>query len=129
MKTEYLCPFCRGNLKIDNDIVFAIRTKAEQRGIIMLSPELGNYQVRKHESLLMNEGDRLETFCPMCHSNLRAINVNTNLAEVIMTDENGDEYEIYFSEIVGEHSTFKIKDSDLESFGDDSDGYVNYFGV
>ncbi len=129
MKNEYICPYCRGNLKIDNDIVFAVRTQSEQRGIIMVSPKLGNYRYRKHPDLKLKDGDLLETFCPMCHSNLKAINVNTNLAEVIMVDENGDEYQIYFSEIVGEHVTFKIKDSDMESYGDDTEGYINFFGV
>jgi len=129
MTNEYLCPYCRGNLKIGNDIVFAVRTKNEQRGILLLSPKLGNYRVRKHDSLALKEGERLDTFCPMCHSNLRAINVNTNLAEVLMIDTDGDEYEIYFSEIVGEHVTFKIKDADIESFGDDTESYMNYFGA
>ena len=129
MKNEYVCPYCRGSLKVDSDIVFAIRTKNEQRGLIMVSPELGNYRYRKHPDLDLEEGDRLETFCPMCHSNLKAINVNTNLAEVLMVDEDGDEYQIYFSEIVGEHVTFKIKDADMETFGDDSEGYINFFGV
>jgi uncharacterized protein YbaR (Trm112 family) len=129
MKTDYLCPHCRGALRVENDIIFAVKTKGGQRGIVLLSPKLGNYRVRKHEDLDLREGDHLETFCPICYSSLRAVEVNTNLAEVLMVDDKGDEYEIYFSEIVGEHSTFKIKDSELESFGDDTDGYLNYFGV
>jgi len=129
MKNEYLCPYCRGNLKIENDIVFAVRTQAQQRGLLMLSPELGNYRYKKHVDLDLSEGDRLETFCPICHSNLKAINVNKNLAEIIMLDETGNECQIYFSEIVGEHVTFKIQDADMESFGDDTEGYINFFGV
>jgi len=128
MKNNYICPYCKGHLKVGNDIIFSVRTKDQDRGILLLSPELGNYRWRKHDTLQLVEGERLETFCPMCHSNLRAINVNRNLAEVIMVDENGEEYEIYFSEIVGEHCTYKIHDSDIESFGDDSDDYMNYFG-
>ena len=129
MKNEYICPYCRGNLKIDNDIIFAVRTQSQQRGILMVNPELGNYRYRKHPDLEVKDGDQLETFCPMCHSNLKAIDVNKHLAEVILIDEDGDEYQIYFSEIVGEHVTFKIKDADMESFGDDSEGYINFFGV
>ena len=45
-----------------------------------------------------------------------------------MIDELGDEYEIYFSEIIGEQVTIKIHESDIESFGDDTDTYMNYFG-
>ena len=129
MKNEYLCPYCRGNLKIENDIIFAARTKTEQRGIILLSPKLGNYRVRKHPDLDFNEGEQLEIFCPMCHSNLKAININENLAEVLMIDELGDEYQIYFSEVIGEHVTIKIHDSNIESFGEDTEDYMNYFGV
>lgn len=128
MKNEYICPYCKGHLKVGNNIIFAIRTHNQERGMLLLNPELGNYKWTKHKSLKLNEGERVETFCPMCHSNLRAINVNKNLAEVIMIDEHGEEYEIFFSEIVGEHCTFKIHESDVESFGDDSDDYINYFG-
>jgi len=36
----------------------------------------------------------------------------------------------FFSKICGEHSTFKIKEDDIvESYGEDSSGYVNYFYV
>ncbi|MBC8376876.1 MAG: hypothetical protein H8E26_12585 [FCB group bacterium] len=129
MNYEYICPYCRGNLKIDGDIVFAVRTQNQQRGLLMVNSELGDYRYRKHPDLDLNEGDRLETFCPICHANLKAINVNTNLAEIIMLDEEGKEYQIYFSKIVGEHVTLKIKDTDMESFGEDSEGYVNFFGV
>ncbi len=129
MTNEYMCPYCRGQLKIENDIVLAVRTKTEQRGVLLLSPKLGNYRVRKHADLDLNEGEHLEVFCPMCHSNLKAINVNSDLAEVIMKDDNGDEYQIFFSEIVGEHVTFKIHDSDVESYGDDTGNYMNYFGA
>ncbi|MCF7822683.1 MAG: hypothetical protein K9N35_00780 [Candidatus Marinimicrobia bacterium] len=128
MKNDYLCPYCRGNLKVDNNIVIAVRTQNEQRGLLLLSPKLGNYRCHKNDSLTFSDGERLESFCPMCHSNLKAINVNSNLAEVIMVDEQGDEYAIFFSEIVGEHSTYKIKDHDIESFGDDAEDYINYFG-
>ncbi len=129
MKNEYLCPYCRGHLKVGNNIIFSVRTKDNKRGLLLLSPELGNYRCTNHKSLNLIEGEKVETFCPICHSNLKAININRNLAEVIMVDESGEQYEIYFSEIVGEHSTYKIQDSDVESFGDDSGDYMNYFGV
>ena len=126
---EIICPYCRGNLRIDNDIVFAVRTHDHQRGLLFVSPTLGNYQYRKHPDLDIKEGDQLETFCPICHSNLKAINVNNNLAEVIMVDKTGKESQVYFSEIVGEQVTFKIDDSHLESYGEDTEGYINFFGM
>ncbi len=40
--------------------------------------------------------------------------INKNLARVIMIDDDGKEYDIVFSEIIGQHSTFKIHGEDVE---------------
>lgn len=129
MKNEYICPYCRGHLKVGGNIIFSVRTSKGGLGLLLLSPELGNYHCTNHQSLELVEGEKLETFCPICHTNLKAISVNQNLAEVIMIDEKGEEFEIYFSEIIGEQCTYKIKESEIESYGADSNDYTNYFGA
>jgi len=129
MENLYLCPYCRGHLMVNNHIVFSAKTGSGNRGIIFLSPKLGNYHCFKHKSFELKAGDRLEILCPICHSNLTATNVNRNLAEIIMVDKNNNEYDIYFSEIVGEKCTYKIKDKHIESYGENSAAYVNFFGV
>jgi hypothetical protein len=77
----------------------------------------------------MEDGARLEILCPICHSNLTALNVNRNLAEIIMVDKEGREFEIFSSEIIGEKCTYKIRDKDLEAFGANARRYTNFFGV
>jgi len=43
-------------------------------------------------------------------------------------DENKKEFDVYFSKICGEHSTFLIHDEDIvEKYGEDSPSYVSYF--
>jgi hypothetical protein len=45
-----------------------------------------------------------------------------------MIDEDNKEFEVYFSKICGEHSTFLIHEDDVvEKYGEDSSSYVNYF--
>jgi hypothetical protein len=46
-----------------------------------------------------------------------------------MIDENGKEFDIYFSGIVGENCTFKISDTGVEKTGPDSKLYDKYFDI
>ena len=57
-----------------------------------------------------------------------ATEIHENLAKVLMLDEKNNEYEILFSEIVGEKCTYKIKEEDIELFGDHASKYMNFFG-
>ena len=129
MENSYLCPYCKGHLKIAEHIVFSAKTSQGKRGLLFLSPQLGDYKCVNHESFQLKTGEHLEIICPICHSNLAARNVNENLAEVLMIDKDNNEFDIYFSEIVGEKCTYKIHDKDVESYGENSKNYMNFFGV
>ncbi len=129
LKENYLCPHCNSHLRVWNNIIFTIMSnKNKKRGLLLLNPELGNYSYLSHASLKFEDGEIVEFFCPVCQTNLAAKEINENLIKIAMIDENGKEYEIFFSKIAGEHSTFKIeKDNILENFGDDVSSYYNYF--
>ena len=103
MKNEYLCPYCKGKLKVDQKIVLSVRNESKMRGLVFLSPKLGNYERTTHPSFEIKKGEHLDYFCPICHANLAAIEYDENLAKVFMTDESQKVYEILFSEIAGEH--------------------------
>ncbi|MEA3500707.1 MAG: hypothetical protein U9R41_06810, partial [Candidatus Marinimicrobia bacterium] len=64
----------------------------------------------------------------ICHKNLEAKSLNKNLAKIILRDKKGIEHDILFSEIVGEKCTYVIYKNRVDSFGDDSDHYINFFG-
>ncbi len=126
MKYDYVCPFCRGHLKIKNSVIFSARKENGDRGLLLLSPELGDYSVRKHRTFPLKDGERTDLYCPICHSNLMAQNYNENLARIIQIDEKGEENIVLISEIAGERCTYVIHGKKVEKFGDDS---VNYFGA
>ena len=129
LKINYLCPHCRTYLRVWNNIVFIVRAEGKNlHGIFLLNPELGNYDFIHHSSIRFEEGDMLDFYCPVCQADLTAAEISRNLARVIMTDENNTEYDVFFSKICGQHSTFLIHKEDIvEKFGKDSSVYVNYF--
>lgn len=127
-KNEYICPKCHGYLKVNQKIIFIAKKADGKSGIILLNPELGNYRQIFHKSFHIQEGEHLTFLCPICHRDLSALEINKNLARILMIDEEGIEYKILFSEIIGEKCTYKIYKDEVESFGEDSSEYLNYFG-
>ena len=129
LKTNYLCPHCRSYLRVWNNIIFIVKSESRNlQSILLLNPELGNYDLIHHSSIEFKEGEMLDFICPVCQADLTAVKVNSNLVKVIMIDENNIEFDVYFSKICGEHSTFLIQEDDIiEKYGEDSSSYVNYF--
>lgn len=126
MKEDYLCPHCRGLLNAGDYIVFSSRTKRGGHGLIMLHPEVGNYTVTKHPLFEYSTGEKLLFFCPICSKKL-ASDVHENLAKIILIDEEKKEFEIFFSKVAGEQSTFKIIGKHIEVFGEHSENYIKLF--
>jgi hypothetical protein len=129
LKTNYLCPHCRSYLRVWNNIILIVKSDSKNlQSIILLNPELGNYDLIHHSSIEFEEGEMLDFICPVCRADLTAIELHRNLVRIIMIDENNKEFDIYFSKICGEHSTFLIHEDDIvEKYGEESSVYVNYF--
>lgn len=128
MNKNYLCPECRGHLNVSDRIVFSTRKPDGSRGLVFLSPKIGDYSIVSHEEYKLSDGDKLDFYCPLCQANLVAEKVSGNLGRVIMIDENKKESRILFSEIVGQRCTFKISEENVEAYGDNLDEYTNFFG-
>ena len=129
MESNYQCPECKSFLQIGENLIFTIHaTKGGKRGLIILNPGVGNYAYINHPSFKFEEGEMVEFYCPVCHENLTAYEISNHLVKVIYLDSEGMQYELYFSKIAGEHTTFKIeRDSIIEKYGEDSSSYLNYF--
>ncbi len=125
---NYLCPQCKSALNVHENITFAVKKENGKRGLIELSPEVGNYSYKTHPSFSFKQGEKLDIFCPVCHTALVAADVHKNLAKVIMQDPQGIEYDIFFSEIVGERCTFRVRGTNIQQFGDKFNQYMNFFG-
>ena len=128
MAQDFLCPYCKGKLKVNDYIVFSVKNHEGKRGLLFLSSKLGDYKTITHPTFNVTEGSHNDFICPICHSNMAALEFNENLVKVLMIDENSRVYEVLFSGIGGEHCTYKIKGSELETYGEDSDKYQKFFG-
>lgn len=126
MKNNFLCPYCKGTLNVKGNIVFSVKTHSGKQGLVFVSPELGDYATTTNESFNIVEGELSEFRCPICHSNLAAIEVNENLVRVLMKDGEDSVYEVLFSGIAGEHCTYVLHDREIEAFGENSHKYKDY---
>lgn len=128
MKTDFICPKCGGHLLVGDKIIFtAITKKEKKRGLILLSPEVGDYAKIIHPTFKINEGEQIDFLCPICHVNLSARDVDENLIKILMVDEKSDKYEIYFSGVHGEQCTYKVSDDKVEKYGNASEKYYKFF--
>jgi hypothetical protein len=99
------------------------------RGLIYLNPELGNYTATTHPSFQIREGDEYIYTCPICGAQLNSMKY-LHLVRILMKDEDGKEFNIYFSGIAGEKCTYKIRGNKIEQkSGPDVKVYDKYFEV
>ena len=125
MESHYLCPHCRGHLRVGDYIVFKIRNTRREKGLLLVHPEVGNYTSIKHPDFHFQEGERVDFFCPICMSSLDAA-IDENLVHVIMVDKQGMESEVYFSRIKGEHSTYRVSNHEIMITGVHSYRYTQF---
>ncbi len=128
VKNDFICPQCQGHLQPADNIIFTIKTRDGRKGLLLLSPQLGEYTIIKHHSFKLRQGEHLDFFCPLCHESLSSFEEHINLAKIYMIGHEGKRSEIAFSKIVGEECTYKIQDDKAEGYGPDSPEYKNYWG-
>jgi hypothetical protein len=130
MAVEYVCKICRGCLNVKTSIVLAAsKLHSSKRGLIFLNPEIGNYTTTTHPSFQIEEGEEYIYNCPICHSQLNSTKYK-HLVRIIMIDDNGKEFNIYFSGIAGEKCTYKLRENKVEvKTGPDAQTYDKYFDV
>ena len=131
MAVQYLCKVCRGNLNVESSIILAAArlSNRAQRGLILLNSELGNYTTITHPTFKIKQGEEYIYTCPICSAQLNSMKY-LHMVRIIMIDEKGKEFNIYFSGIAGEKCTYKIRGNKVEERkGPDSAIYNKYFEV
>jgi transcription elongation factor Elf1 len=126
MEKDFNCPHCGGYLNVADHIVFMVQKENnKEAGLILLSPKIGNYASNKHSQFTLVQGEIVEFFCPICNKSL-ASDIDENLVQVKMKEGGGKEYDIYFSRIAGEQSTYQVSDDEFFESGKDAGRYT-YF--
>lgn len=124
MHNDFLCPKCNGQLNVGDVLIFVSKMNDENNGLLLLHPELGNYNVMNHKQFHISKGELVEFSCPICHKNLTS-DIDNNLVFISMMDKDHVQHNVLFSKISGERCTYRITGDNLESFGEDSATYIN----
>lgn len=127
MEKQFICPHCKGHLRVRNSIIFRVRNSKKRYGLMLLHPQIGNYDSVRHPDFELIEGEPLDFYCPIC-SHVLSTTIDDNLIYVLMKDDQGVEHDIYFSRISGEHSTFQVTGDKVMATGEHAGRYT-YFSM
>jgi len=125
MKNSFICPYCRGHLKVGDEVIFRVRNQKKNFGLLLLSAQIGNYHSVKNPEFTYKKGEALEFFCPLCSHSL-STTIGENLIHVVMIDDQRVEHNIYFSRISGEKRTYQVKDDKVITTGEHADKYTHF---
>ena len=124
MKT-YICPFCKGHLNVNDNIVLMVRNKNNDQGMVFLHTELGNYSSQMISSITIHPGEICDFFCPYCHTNIEYHKEKTMLVRLFREEKPGKITQVLFSKVYGEEATFHIDDSQVLSYGEHARKYMD----
>jgi hypothetical protein len=125
MVTDYLCPHCNGHLLLNDHLILTVRHQDGSPMLLLMNPEVGNYQTMHHPSHTIKDGQKFDFLCPLCHKKLVS-DLNENLVMVLMKDEKGKVFELHFSRIAGQKSTYKIMGKEVQTYGIDAPHYLDF---
>lgn len=128
MKTDFLCPNCKGYLSLGENIVFKVKGNGQKKGILFLSRTLGDYTYAVNPNFAIDKGEELEFYCPICHADL-SVSGSESLARVILREESRYEYYIVFSRKEGERCTYKLSEKKMDTYGEAVLKYVDFINA
>ncbi len=70
MSNNYYCPNCRCNMNIGNSLVISVKSPDNERGLMFLETELGDYNKQTHPEFKLKKGVEYKFYCPACHAKL-----------------------------------------------------------
>lgn len=126
MKTHFLCPKCKGYLSVGNRVVFTVKKSNLDLGLLLLNPQLGDYSYEYHPSMKIDEGEKVEFFCPMCGYEL-TLEGDHNLVKIQLQIDEKETFWVIFSKKKGERCTYKIADDGTkELFGEHANPNIDF---
>lgn len=129
LKKNFLCPYCKSNLRVWNNIIFSAKLRKNgMQGLLLLHPELGNYSCLHHPSFEFSAGEIVDFFCSICHEDLTAHDIHDHIVKILMLDDNHQEYGLYFTKIAGDFTTFITReDQIIDKYGENISDYLKFF--
>ena len=105
MSWSYSCPHCAVGLNPDETIVL-VGEFADQRVLVGLHPEPGNYQAFLPPGFDVKPGSTWNFYCPVCTQSLATTQSDRFCA--VDGPHGGPKHRVYFSRVAGEQATFVV---------------------
>ena len=127
MNRIYRCPKCHANLNPNVKIILMAETGG-RRGLLLLSPQPGNYDLIGAEEIDLVPHELVDLYCPVCGTSLTADHDET-MAHLSFQFDNGREGTVYFSRRFQHHATYFVFDGKVEAYGENAAPQgMNFFG-
>jgi len=124
---SFVCPSCKGHLNVGEKLVFATHTKRNHKGLILLSTTVGEYDYEHNDKFQLETGEKVDFRCPICQTDLTSKTNNEHAMIHMIGVEDNSLYEVYFSKIAGNKSTYIQAHGNIEAFGDDALDFEELF--
>ena len=124
---DYMCPKCNGHLNVGGYLVFATKTQKKHKGLILLSPKVGEYNYLHHEKFQLEKGELVDFECPICQADLTSTKNKDHAMIYMVASEDNTEYQLFFSKKAGNKSTYLVSNDNVEAFGEDAMDYEDLF--
>jgi len=126
MSLSYHCPACDALLNPNVRVVLIAR-HGDRQGIVLLSSQLGNYQVICDKGFCheVSGGELVDFLCPVCHASLTS-DVQPQFAELkVVNSENSGHRRclLRFSRVSEQHATFLYDGDTVKEFGEEAGLY------
>ncbi len=123
MSLSYYCPKCDALLNPNVRVVLIAR-HSEKQGIVLMSSQIGDYQVICDKGFCHDvaKGDTIEFRCPVCHESLTS-EAHPNFAELRIVNDDRKGHEpclLRFSRVSEEHATFLYDGDSVKAFGEEA---------
>jgi len=128
MSNDYYCPHCMASLNPGSKLVLRI-TLGRRMGLILLNPQVGNYEKILPEGFELTTGENAQFSCPICGDDITS-DYDSKLGEVLLRRGEEQYVRVNFSKTYGEEATFVVTDDAVRAYGPDAERYesVNFFG-
>jgi len=124
MKTKYLCPHCKSTISIQEDIILTAKNSRNEKGIVLLHTDIGNYTSKKSPGFEVDYNEEIEFFCPICSKNLE-YKFKLGLVCLLLIDEDNKESKVIFSKVYQQKCTYRIIDKEIYSYGECAKKFSN----
>lgn len=115
---NYHCPHCKSQLNKGNQVKFHVVCSNHQKSTLLLSKQPGVYGYKSQHDLTIENGDKVDFFCPSCETPLHS-EKRPGFVQLELWTDDAPYLDLFFSPICGERLTYVEMHGELMRFGSD----------